>query len=52
MLMIMLMIILMTMLMMMTCFGLTVIDVVDVYDATFARDGSPGQFARDVICYS
>ena len=36
----MLMIILMIMLMMMTCFGLTVIDVVDVYDATFARDGA------------
>ena len=39
MLMIMLMNILMIMLMMMTCIGLTVIDVVDVYDATFARDG-------------
>ena len=44
MLMIMLMIILMILLMMMTCFGLTVIDVVDVYDAIFARDG--GQFAN------
>ena len=52
MLMIMLMIILMIMLMMMTCIGLIVIDAVDVYDVTFARDGSPGQFARDVIWYS
>ena len=52
MLMIMLMIILMIMLMMMTCIGLIVIDAVDVYDVTFARDGSPGQFARDVICDS
>ena len=52
MLMIMLMIILMIMLMMMTCIGLIVIDAVDVYDVTFARDGSPGQIARDVICYS
>ena len=40
MLMIMLIIMLMIVLMMMTCFGLTVINVVDVYDdATFARDG-------------
>ena len=44
MLMIMLMIILMIMLMMMTCIGLIVIDAVDVYDVTFARDGS--QFAN------
>ena len=46
------MIMLIIMLMMMTCIGLIVIDAVDVYDATFARDGSPGQFARDVICDS